>query len=56
MSFAGYKSFDQCVAKNKNRGNPHAYCGAIQATAEGKGKHKKTKKQAMLDRAKRELK
>lgn len=53
MPFAGYRNFADCVAKNKNKGNPAAYCGAIQAQVEGKSK-KKTKRQAMMDKAKRE--
>lgn len=53
MPFAGYSDFADCVAKNKDKGNPKAYCGSIQARVEGKSK-KKTKHQAMVDKAKRE--
>jgi hypothetical protein len=43
MPFAGYKDFAACVAANKDKGNPDAYCGAI--------KHKVEKE--MLDEIKK---
>ena len=36
MPFAGYKDFADCVAKNKGKSNPQAYCATIQKKAEGK--------------------
>ena len=36
MPFAGYKNFADCVAKNKSKSNPKAYCATIQRKAEGK--------------------
>lgn len=36
MPFAGYTDFADCVAKNQDKGDPEAYCGQIQHTAEGK--------------------
>lgn len=35
MPFAGYKDFADCVAKNSSKKDPKAYCGTIQAAAEG---------------------
>ena len=29
MPFAGYKNFDDCVLRNRDKGNPKAYCGKI---------------------------
>lgn len=34
MPFAGYEDFAACVAANQDKGNPEAYCGAIQAKVE----------------------
>jgi len=34
MPFAGYEDFDDCVAKNSDKGDPKAYCGSIQAKVE----------------------
>ena len=39
--FAGYKDFDACVAANKDKGNPSAYCGYIKHKVEDKPKKKK---------------
>jgi hypothetical protein len=36
MPFAGYADFADCVAKNQEKSNPEAYCGAIQKQAESK--------------------
>lgn len=36
MPFAGYKDFADCVAKNKDKGDPEAYCGSIKNKTEGK--------------------
>ena len=33
--FAGYKDFADCVAKNKDKGNPKAYCATIMRKTEG---------------------
>ena len=30
MPFAGYKDFAACVAANKDKGNPQAYCATIE--------------------------
>jgi hypothetical protein len=35
MPFANYKDFDDCVRKNSDKEDPKAYCGKIQAAAEG---------------------
>ncbi len=40
-----YKSFAECVQKNKNKSNPRAYCGMIYWSTEGR-KKLKTKKYA----------
>jgi len=32
--FAGYTNFAACVAQNKDKGNPEAYCGAIKHKVE----------------------
>lgn len=32
--FAGYRDFKDCVAKNKDKDDPEAYCGSIKAKAE----------------------
>lgn len=29
MPFAGYKNFDDCVARNQDKDDPKAYCAAI---------------------------
>jgi len=34
---AGYTDFADCVAKNQDKGNPEAYCGAIKAQTETAG-------------------
>lgn len=36
MPFAGYKNFADCVAKNRDKKNPQAYCGSIMHQVEGK--------------------
>ena len=36
LPFGQYKNFDDCVAKNKDKSNPKAYCATIQRKAEGK--------------------
>lgn len=36
MPFAGYKNFDDCVARNKSKGDPKAYCATIMRQVEGK--------------------
>jgi len=33
--FAGYKNFEDCVAKNQDKNNPEAYCGEIKRKTEG---------------------
>lgn len=35
MSFAGYKNFDDCVSKNKDKRDPKAYCAEIMHSVEG---------------------
>lgn len=34
MPFAGYKNFAECVAKNKNKSDPEAYCATIMRKVE----------------------
>lgn len=34
MPMGIYKDFADCIAKNKDKGNAQAYCGAIKAKAE----------------------
>ena len=36
MPFGPYKDFNECVAKNKSKSNPSAYCATIKRKAEGK--------------------
>ena len=43
MPFGGYKNFKICVARNKNKKNPNAYCAEIMRTVEGKQKMKHAK-------------
>ena len=38
MPFGEYKDFADCVAKNSDKKDPKAYCGTIQAAAEGSQK------------------
>lgn len=38
MPFAGYKDWDQCISKNKDKDNPEAYCGYIKNKVEGSKK------------------
>lgn len=40
MPFAGYKDFDECVAKNKDKANPKGYCASIMRKVEGKDMEK----------------
>lgn len=42
MPFADYKNFADCVNKNRDKKNPQAYCGFIQAQIE-KGHKTKNK-------------
>jgi len=39
MPFASYKNFADCVAKNKNKNNPKAYCATIMRKVEGRNKN-----------------
>lgn len=34
MPFAGYKDFDDCVAKNRDKRDPKAYCAEIMRKVE----------------------
>ncbi|MDE2439355.1 MAG: hypothetical protein KGN01_08255, partial [Patescibacteria group bacterium] len=43
--FAGYKDFDACVASNKDKGDPQAYCATIMRSVEGKNKDHPVKNQ-----------
>lgn len=36
MPFANYSDFDDCIAKNKDKDDPGAYCASIHKTATGK--------------------
>ena len=36
MPFGGFKNFADCVAKNKDKDNPQAFCASIQSKVEGK--------------------
>lgn len=38
--FAGYKNFEDCVAKNQNKDDPEAYCAVIKAKTEDEETHK----------------
>ena len=38
MPFAGYKDFAACVAANKSKDNPKAYCASIERKIIGKTK------------------
>ena len=40
--FAGYSSFAACVAANKDKDDPEAYCAVIKRQVEGKAKTKRT--------------
>jgi len=44
MPFAGYKSFADCVRKNRDKKDPEAYCGKIKHQTEGKKSPKKAPK------------
>lgn len=35
MPFAGYATFDDCVAKNRDKEDPKGYCAVIQRKVEG---------------------
>lgn len=43
MPFAGYKDFDDCVSKNKDKGNPQAYCAVVHKKSTGKWPTEKEK-------------
>lgn len=34
MPFAGYKDFDDCIRKNRDKKNPDAYCATIMRKVE----------------------
>ena len=36
MPFAGYDNFDDCVAKNREKADPKAYCAEVMRRTEGK--------------------
>lgn len=36
MPFAGYDNFDDCVAKNRDKADPKAYCAEVMRRTEGK--------------------
>jgi len=38
MPFAGYKNFQDCVNKNKDKDDPNAYCAFIMRKVEGDDK------------------
>lgn len=35
MPFAGYRDFDDCVRKNRDKNDPEAYCATIMRQVEG---------------------
>ena len=37
MPFAGYKDFDDCVRRNRDKDDPKAYCARIMQRTENKG-------------------
>lgn len=43
MPFAGYKDFADCVAKNRDKDDPEAYCATIMRKVEDKPKPKSHK-------------
>jgi hypothetical protein len=43
--FAGYKDFADCVSKNRDKGNPDAYCGYIKHKVESFEDHREKDKQ-----------
>ena len=49
MPFGQYKNFADCVAKNKSKDNPKAYCATIQRKAEGKKESKISEKFGKID-------
>lgn len=36
MPFAGYKNFQSCIDKNRDKKDPKAYCATIMRAVEGK--------------------
>lgn len=48
MPFAGYKDFADCVAKNRDKADPQAYCASIQRTAEGNEHRVRTETRRVL--------
>ena len=47
MPLGPYKSFDDCVEKNKDKRNPRAYCGRIEQMVNkraGRGRSMKKRK------------
>jgi hypothetical protein len=49
LPFAGYKDFADCVAKNKSKSNPKAYCATIMRKVEGKKEYKISEKFGKVD-------
>ena len=50
---AQYRNFASCIAKNKSKRNPQAYCATIMRAVEGKSKQSYSKE--TVERARRSL-
>lgn len=46
--FAGYESWEDCVAKNSDKGDANAYCGSIKHKVEDKQSHRALRKRAAV--------
>ena len=45
MPFAGYRDFDDCVRRNRDKRDPKAYCAEIQRRAERNPRGTRKKKE-----------
>ena len=52
MPFAGYRNFSDCVARNKDKADPKAYCATIMRKVE-KTKHNYSNKAVNYARSKK---
>lgn len=49
MPFAGYKDFEDCKSKNRDKRDPDAYCGSIKHNTEDKAMARDNLQKAMAD-------
>jgi hypothetical protein len=55
VPFAGYENFDDCVSRNRDKGDPDAYCGSIKHKVEDKAMNEVIDQGAMKSRLSRAI-